>query len=179
MNGFEFPFSFYSLLLGLAIANVATGFADMWRGRRQTAIGTLGVLLGLLILFSAAQQWMSCWGARDVLTMGPWQILATIAIALPFVFISRAMLPRTEDGWSSWDDYYIAHRRVLLTVLLIPPLVSIWYNFAQGQVPDGWGALYRALQLGVPLLLIFWPMRIVHRIGLVVMIINILARLFA
>ena len=32
MSGFEFLFSFYSLLLGLAVANVATGFADIWRG---------------------------------------------------------------------------------------------------------------------------------------------------
>ena len=151
----------------------------MWRGRRQTAIGTLGALLGLLILFSAAQQWMSCWGARDVLTMGPWQILAIIAIALPLVFISRAMLPREEDRWSSWDDYYIAHRRVLLTVLLIPPMVSISYNFAQGHIPDRWEALYRAVQLGVPFLLILWPTRIVHRIGLAAMTINIFARLFA
>jgi hypothetical protein len=179
MNGFEFLFSFYSLLLGLAVANVATGFADMWRSRRETAIGTLGALLGLLILFSAAQQWMSCWGARDALTMGPWQILAIIAIALPFVFISRAMFPRDEDEWSSWDDYYIAHRRVLLTILLIPPVVSIWYNFAHGNVPDAWGALYRALQLGVPVLLILCPTRVVHRIGLAAMTINIVARLFA
>jgi hypothetical protein len=179
MNGFEFLFSFYSLLLGLAVANVATGFADMWRGRRQTAIGTLGALLGLLILSNAAQQWMSCWGARDTLTMGPWQILAIITIALPFVFISRAMFPRDEDKWSSWDDYYIEHRRVLLTILLIPPLVSIWYNLAHGNIPDAWGDLYRAVQLGVPLVLIFWRARTVHRIGLVAMTINILARLFA
>ena len=179
MNGFEFLFSFYSLLLGLAVANVATGFADIWRGRRETVVGTATTLLGLLILFSAAQQWMSCWGARDVLTMGPWQILAVIAIALPLVFISRAMLPREEDVWSSWDDYYIAHRRVLLTVLLISPLVSISYNFAQGNIPDRWGVLYRAVQLGVPLLLILWQTRIVQRIGLVAMTINIIARLFA
>ena len=71
MNGFEFLFSFYSLLLGLAVARVATGFADMWRGRRDTVVGISPCLLGLLILFSAAQQWMSFWRGRDVLTMGP------------------------------------------------------------------------------------------------------------
>jgi len=179
MSGFEFLFSFYSLLLGLAVANVATGFADMWRGRRQTAIGSLGSLLGLLILSNAAQQWMSCWQSRDTLTMGPWQILAILGIALPVVFISRAMFPREEDEWRSWDDYYIKHRRVLLAILLIPPLISIWYNFAYGTFPDAWGVLYRAVQLGVPLLLIVWPARIIHRIGLAAMTINILARLFA
>ncbi len=29
MGGFEYLFTFYGLLLGLAVANVATGFADM------------------------------------------------------------------------------------------------------------------------------------------------------
>lgn len=33
MSGFEYLFTFYGLLLGLAVANVATGFADMWRSR--------------------------------------------------------------------------------------------------------------------------------------------------
>jgi hypothetical protein len=102
MNGFEFLFSFYSLLLGLAVANVATGFADIWRGRRETPVGTPTVLLGLLILFSAAQQWMSFWRGRDSLTMGRWQILVSIAVALPFVFISRAMPPESKIHGDHW-----------------------------------------------------------------------------
>jgi len=97
MGGFEFLFSFYSLLLGLAVARVATGFADMWRGRKNMVVGISPILLGLLILFSAAQQWMSFWRGRAVLTMGPWQILVSIAAALPYVFVSQAMLPREQD----------------------------------------------------------------------------------
>ena len=178
MNGFEFLFSFYSLLLGLAVANVATGFADMWRGRRQTTIGALGPLLGLLILFSAAQQWMSFWGGRDVLTMGAWEILVSIGVALPFVFISRAMLPREQDGWNSWDDYYMAHSRVLLTVLLIPPVISISYNLARANFPDRPQAVFDAVRLGIPLLLILWRQRWVHRVGLAALTINMLVKLF-
>ena len=178
MNGFEFLFSFYSLLLGLAVANVATGFADIWRGRRETLVGTHTVLLGLLILFSAAQQWMSFWGAREVLTMGPWQILVSIAVALPFVFISRGMLPREQDPWRSLDDYYMAHRRVLLAVLLIPPVASISYNCASGNFPDRSEAVYDALRLGVPILLILWPQRLAQSVGLAALIINMVARLF-
>jgi hypothetical protein len=178
MNGFEFLFSFYSLLLGLAVANVATGFADIWRGRRETSVGILTLLLGLLILFSAAQQWMSFWHGRDSLTMGPWQILVSIAVALPFVFISRAMLPREQDTWRSLDDYYMAHRRVLLAVLLIPPVASLLCNCALTNFPDRSEAFYDAMRLGVPLLLILWPRRLVQSVGLAASIINMVARLF-
>ena len=178
MSGFEFLFSFYSLLLGLAVANVATGFADIWRGRKDTVVGTATVLLGILILFSAAQQWMSFWRGRDSLTMGPWQILVSIGVALPFVFISRAMLPREQDAWQSLDDYYMAHSRVLLAVLLIPPVASISYNFALGNFPDLSEAFDHAGPLGVPILLIVWQKRFVHNIGLAVLTVNMLVQLF-
>jgi hypothetical protein len=160
------------------VANVATGFADIWRGRRETSVGILTLLLGLLILFSAAQQWMSFWHGRDSLTMGPWQILVSIAVALPFVFISRAMLPREQDTWRSLDDYYMAHRRVLLAVLLIPPVASLSYNCALRNFPDRSEAFYDAMRLGVPLLLILWPRRLVQSVGLAASIINMVARLF-
>lgn len=178
MNGLEFLFSFYSLLLGLAVANVATGFADIWRSRGQTKVGTHTALLGVLILFSAAQQWMSFWRGRDLLTMGPWQILICIAVALPFVFISRAMLPREQDTWQSLDDYYMAHRRVLLLVLLVPSVASILYNCALRIFPSPSEAPYYALRLGVPILLILWPSRLVQSMGLAILIFNMVARLF-
>ena len=54
MSGFEFLFTFFSLLLGLAVANIATDFADMWRERNTRMAGTSTVLLGLFILLSVA-----------------------------------------------------------------------------------------------------------------------------
>ena len=132
MSGFDFLFSFQSLLLGLAVARVATGFADMWRGRKDMVVGISPILLGLLILFSAAHQWMSAWEARSVLTIGPWPILVSIGITLPYVFVSQAMLPREQDTWASLEDYYMTHSRVLVGVLLLPPVISLSYNFAWG-----------------------------------------------
>ena len=40
MSGFEFLFSFYGLLLGLAVANVTSSFADAWRSRSEWQVGT-------------------------------------------------------------------------------------------------------------------------------------------
>ena len=179
MSGFEFLFSFYSLLLGLAVARVATGFADMWRGRKNMVVGISPILLGLLILFSAAQQWMSFWRGRDVLTMGPWQILVSIAAALPYVFVSQAMLPRDQDRWDSLEDYYLTHSRVLIGVLLIPPIVSLSYNFALENFPDWSDAPFDLIRLCVPVLLMVWPKRWIHRMGLAALTVNLIVQLFA
>ena len=50
MNDFEYLFSFYALLLGLSVANVASGFGDMWRERHAMPIGLCTPLLGLVVL---------------------------------------------------------------------------------------------------------------------------------
>ena len=44
MTGFEFLFTFYSLLLGLAVANIATDFADF--GTDLPGYGRLDVVAG-------------------------------------------------------------------------------------------------------------------------------------
>jgi hypothetical protein len=181
MSGFDFLFSFYSLLLGLAVARVATGFADMWRGRKNMVIGISPFLLGLFILFSAAQQWMLFWQARSVWTMGPWPILVSIGLALPYVFVSQAMLPREQDTWASLEDYYMAHSRVLVGALLLPPVITLCYNFARGNV-FGFShariAVVIAVRLGVPVLLICWQQRLVHRLGLAALTVTRIVGLF-
>jgi hypothetical protein len=181
MNEFDCLFSFYSLLLGLAVARVATGFADMWRGRKNMVIGISPILLGLFILFSGAHQWMSFWKARSVWTIGPWPILVSIGLALPYVFVSQAMLPREQDTWASLEDYYMAHSRVLVGVLLLPPVISLSYNFARGNFFGFSHAHIVAVfvvRLGVPLLLIGWQQRLVHRLGLAALTVTRIVGLF-
>ena len=181
MSGFDFLFSFQSLLLGLAVARVTTGFADMWRGRKDMVVGISPILLGVFILFSVAHQWIKAWEARSLLTIGPWPILVSIGIALPYVFVSEAMLPRAQDTWASWEDYYMTHSRVLVGVLLLPPVISLSYNLARGNFL-GYSyariAVSIVLRLGVPVLLICWQQRLVHRLGLAALIISRIVGIF-
>src|SRR4051812_45073128 len=114
MSGFEFLFSFYSLLLGLAVARVATGLADNWRMRAKTSFGISTLLLGIFVLLSVAQQWLSFWGARDVLTMGPWEVLTCMGMSLPYIFISQAMLPLEHASCTALDHHYLQNSRPLL-----------------------------------------------------------------
>lgn len=114
MSGFEVLFSFYSLLLGLAVAAVTSGFADIWRRRGSWKMGYAPPLLGVLILLTAAQQWSSFWSARDVLTMRPWEILTAMGMALPYIFISHAMFPANMQEGGSLEEHYLQHSPVLV-----------------------------------------------------------------
>ena len=58
MSAFEFVFTFYSVMLGLAAANVATGFADMWRDRRAVEVGVCAPLLAVIVLVGTMNLWL-------------------------------------------------------------------------------------------------------------------------
>jgi hypothetical protein len=178
MSGFEFLFSFYSLLLGLAVAGVATGLADSWRPRAQTGFGSTTSLLGLLVLLNAARQWLSFWESRDVLTMGPWEVLVCMGMSLPYIFISQAMFPQERGNCIDFDGYYLQNSRPLLLALLIPPVVSFSYNVALQGFDWSYVNTY-ALPLLVPIVLVFSKRQWLHRIGLTLLVFNVLVLMFA
>ena len=178
MTGFEFLFTFAGLLLGLAVAAVATGFADMWRVRDTMTIGLATPLLGIYILLAAAGAWVSLWGAREFLTMGPGELLRSVSMAMPYIFVAQAMFPFQHDKWTSLEDYYLRHHRVLLAVLIIPSGVSFLYNLAVGYQPHIFDVLGYGVPLLVPAVLIVWSRPTVQWLGLAVLSLNALLLMF-
>lgn len=179
MTGFEFLFSFYGLLLGLAVANVAANLADMWRGRDQIVVGILPPLIGVLILLTASQQWLSFWVARDVLTMAAGTVVTSLSMALPYIFVSHAMFPQAPKKWSFLEDYCLENRRVLMGVLAIPPVVSTAANlilFGAPTVAEFLPALLivQAPRFAILLLLAISGNRWVHRVGLTLLCLHVI-----
>ena len=163
MDEFEFLFTFYGLLLGLALVNVATGLADLWRGREDIRVGICGPALALAIGSFAVSQWYLAWANRAALTVGPWQLLVCVGVTLPVVFVSQGMFPKQTDKWDTLDDYYLAHCGVLLTALSISPLVSVlsnWFLF-RGSVTVA-DILRIAFTIALPLGMIWWRNRWAH-----------------
>ncbi|MHA6722153.1 hypothetical protein [Sphingomonas sp. RS2018] len=128
MSAFEALFAFYGLLLGLAVAAVATGFGEQWRRRRHRPIGWLAPMLGIYVLLAATRQWQNFYAARDALTMTPATLFMCLAMALPYTFVAQVMFPAADDAVVSGDAHYLADRRILLGVLMIPPAISFAFN---------------------------------------------------
>ncbi len=173
LNGSDFLFSLYSLLLGLAVAHVATGFADSWVERRKTTLGSTTLLLALLILLRAAGQWTSFWSSRAGLTMDPALVLTALGVALPYVFIGRIAFPRPGHGGRNTDDHYMDNRTALMAALSISPCVSLASNMGNlGTSPVQllWATLKFVLPLAIPLALGFSTSQRLHRLGLGVLV---------
>ncbi len=57
MSAFEFFFSFYGLILGLAVVEVLTGFSRAMRARTRIRLGIVTPLLALFILLDLISFW--------------------------------------------------------------------------------------------------------------------------
>ncbi len=176
MTAFEALFAFYGLLLGLAIAAVATGFGEQWRRRRLRPIGYMAPLLGTYVLLAATRQWQNFYTARDALTMTPATLFMCLAMALPYTFVAQVMFPAADDAVIDGDTHYSADRHILLGVLMIPPAVSLIFNLIANPTfltKDIAGdILAQPLPLIVLAALVSWGRRLWQIAGLLTLILN-------
>ena len=168
MGSFDYLFSFYGLLLGIAVANVAIGFADMWRDCDRIAVGTCPPLVASSVLLGGMNVWLQMWVTRSYVTVDGVQMLAAAAIALPYVFVSRAIFPgHEEEAERSLEDHYLRHRALILVLLAVPTIVSAAVHiFIDGYRYRGWEVWWIAGRIALPFLLLPFGDRKVQRGGL-------------
>lgn len=168
MGPFDYLFSFYGLLLGIAVANVAIGFADMWRDSEKIKVGTCPPLLCTIVMLGGMNVWLTMWHLHDAVEVTAWQMVAAAFVALPYVFVSRAMFPGQEMKQElSLEEHYLKHRKLILLILTVPPVASAASRvFLDHTHFYGWRELWLALRVFVPLALIPIPSCPAQRIGL-------------
>ena len=178
MSDFEYIVGFYALLLGLAVANVAVGFADMWRDRERVRIGWCPPLLAAIVLLGAMNTWLSTWVTHQAVRVDAWQMIAALFICLPYVFVSRAMTP-PENSDIGLEDHYLKSRVPILIALALPPVFTVVTkirldHFHYGSVEEFW----LAVRFLLPLTLITTPSVIAQRVGLAVIMALLVGGLF-
>ena len=180
MSAFDYLFTFYGLLLGIAVANVAIGFADMWRDWEKVEVGACPPLLACLVLLGGMNVWLTTWQTRHDVSLTGWQMLAAAGISLPYVFVSRAMFPGQEkEPEDSLERHYLKHRILILSVLTIPPLVSAMSKIILDDIRYyGWREAWIAARIVAPLALIPLGSREWQRAGLGALVVLELFGLF-
>ena len=168
MAPFDYLLSFYGLLLGIAVANVAIGFADMWRDCEKIRVGTSPPLLACIVLLGGMNVWLTTWQTRHAMDLDGWQMLAAAGIALPYVFVSRAIFPGLEaKPESSLEDHYLKHRLLILALLTVPPVVSLVSKLVLDDVHEyGWREAWIGARIAVPPALMLLRERGTQRVGL-------------
>jgi hypothetical protein len=130
MTAFEYYFSFFTLIIGLAVAAVARGFGTMWQSRRSAPVGYLTPLLAAFLLLDMSRFWLGLWSRQEIAAMGPAALASVLCVTLPYVFATTVMFPAAPTDWVSLDDYYASHSRSIFAALLVSKVAAYVSDFA-------------------------------------------------
>lgn len=167
MSAFEFLFSFFGLILGIAVANVGIGFGKLWRARDKVRIGVCVPLLGVWLLSHAVLNWVGAWKRLQDIPIDATAFIISLAVALPYVVVSTVMFPDDTDRHQSLDDFYMSHSRLVMVAMMIPTLAGMVGYLSGGRVYTAQALLEQFVVIYlVPIVLLFWRNLWAHRIGL-------------
>ena len=134
MTVFEYVFSLYSLLFGLALAQLFGGFGNALQERHKIKIGWLTPLLGLFVIVDLTSFWEIGWELRGM-SGRPYflYLLAGVILAGIYYLAARLVFPRNFVEWPDFDDYYFSHKYWVIGGILLCNLVATVVLLAIGS----------------------------------------------
>ena len=133
MTGFDFLFALFSLLLGLAMAEVLGGFARVLklhaRARaghgRGVRVGRLVPLLAVYVLLWQLTGWTILYHARGGIPFNYVTLVVTTIVVGAYYLLSSLVWPEEPDEWPDFDAYYDQFNRVILTGNLLLTIAGV------------------------------------------------------
>ena len=157
MSDFEYFFTFFGLILGLAVAEVALKFADAVDAHMRRPIGLLTPLLAIVVLMDLTSIWIWTWSVREILVVSWRTIFVGLFLAVTYFMAASLIFPRVESRWDSLDEHYWARKRLVIGgVLLVNTIITLLqFGRALPAWNDVWFFIYQ-LAYFVPLIALFF-----------------------
>ena len=119
MSGFEFAFSLFGLLLGLALAEGLGGLSRSIKASHAVRIGWPTTLLGLFVSCDVVTFWMYGWALRDLIPLN-WPVLFGGFVVTAIYYVSTSLIfPDDPEAWSDLNGHFDRHRRKVLSGIFI------------------------------------------------------------
>lgn len=119
MDQFEFFMTFYGLLLGLGVAELLGGFANLLRQKSPPRLGLTTPLLGAIVLTEMLANFIDAWVKfRDIAITLPSLLVPTL-IGVVYYVIAVIVIPRDLTEWTDLDDYMTRRRRWIIGLLIL------------------------------------------------------------
>ena len=134
---FEFVFSLYTLLFGLALAQVFGGFGNTLQERHKLKVGWLTPLLGLFVIIDLTTFWEIAWQLKNTveqLQRPPVLILiAGVLLAGIYYLAARLVFPKNFAEWPDFDLYYFKHKKWVFGGTLFCNIIAVVVLTAVGK----------------------------------------------
>ena len=124
LDQFSFYLSFYGLILGLSVAQVASGFLNAIGARHKVKIGWLTPALAIFIFLDITSFWIYAWGMRESITITWGSMYVGLLIAIVYFLASGLVFPRNIEEWPDLDTHYWKHKGLVIGGILIPNIIG-------------------------------------------------------
>ena len=125
MDGFNFAFSLFAIILGLSLVEVLSGFARALRRRRAVHLGVLTPTLAILVMLDLTSFWEFGWGGRHFLTPQYGLLLIGLLICSLYYVAASLIFPSEFGDRDDFDEHYLTHRRQVLGAIFICDFVEV------------------------------------------------------
>ena len=175
MRAFEYALGLFSVLIGLAIADIATSFHRLVRSRHPVTWDPLALLAALYALLTAIGMWFDIWGVRNVTGARHFFFYLIMVADLFVVFlIAAASLPDDPQSGRDLREFYSWNRHYFWALIALFQLgYSLLGLYFAGGVLSRAPPYYRlafATQMSilflVPVALALFKSRALHYCGL-------------
>ena len=119
MSGFEFIFSLFGLLLGLALAEGLGGLAKALKASHKVRIGWPTALLGLFVSCDGVTFWMYGWALRDLFPISWATIFGGFVVTAIYYVSASLVFPDDPEDWGDLDGHFDKHYRKVMAGILV------------------------------------------------------------
>jgi len=125
MSGFEFIFSLFGLILGLALAEGLGGLARALKASHRVRIGWPTALLGLFVSCDVVTFWMYGWSLRDLLPLS-WPVLFGGFVVTAIYFVAASLVfPDDAEAWDDLNAHFDKQRRLVIGGVLFANIALV------------------------------------------------------
>lgn len=133
MSGFEFAFSLFGLLLGLALTEGLSGLARAIKARHRVRIGWATTLLGLFVACDVVTFWMYGWSVRERLEVS-WPLMFGGFVVTAIYFVCAALV-FPDDETDDHDAHFDRTRPLVLGGVLICNIALLGFTLWLVDIP--------------------------------------------
>jgi hypothetical protein len=131
LDRFSFFFAFYGLILGLAVAELLSGFVSFARERRVRDLEIQTALLALLVFVDVCATWLDAYETLRGITLSFGGLAAPIMVATGFYLGAAMVFPRNSGELDNLQDYYMRRHGFVASMLLMAEVFLSFTFWAQ------------------------------------------------
>jgi len=155
MSPFDYGLGLVSILVGLALADVAASLHRLLRQARLVRWDGRVVLCVVLVIITITGMWFEVWSVRSVKAVLSYPFYLSLFLEFMVLFlVCAACLPDEPEESCDLSAFYEKNRTYLwsLFALFQTSFFLHWIYFAQLHMSGHWPPLLSGIWVGLPLL---------------------------